>query len=344
MKKDRKRTPVEGMQIIARLLTERDGSEKSSKAFDNTDVQGDTTMPTQVPNHEQHWPEHLLPHRIEEYVRSDGQPPTQNRAFAKRVTGNQVLESIVRAQASLKLTAIDPRYFVGTCFHEAGCVNEWDTEIASPTCIKGFVSVGAFQIGEEEARRYGFQLADMLDLDKSSICMVRMAEDNRKAIRSAALLAPNAPDPDYTDSNGFVWSGGTLRAYLGIAHNKGNGFTRTTIRNHGLDWAGYQKRNPTDRIVSNRYGQDCITGGPQWPSKAPTEPVPHAPSDRILELTQPLMTGEDVAELQRHLKLKDDGTFGPKTKAAVIEFQETHGLKSDGQVGQKTWVVLLATD
>ncbi|MBF0387161.1 MAG: peptidoglycan-binding protein [Candidatus Omnitrophica bacterium] len=34
---------------------------------------------------------------------------------------------------------------------------------------------------------------------------------------------------------------------------------------------------------------------------------------------------------------KIDGKIGPKTKAAVIEFQKKHNLKADGVIGQKTW-------
>lgn len=33
---------------------------------------------------------------------------------------------------------------------------------------------------------------------------------------------------------------------------------------------------------------------------------------------------------------KVDGKFGPRTKAAVIQFQKTRGLKADGKIGYKT--------
>jgi peptidoglycan hydrolase-like protein with peptidoglycan-binding domain len=35
-----------------------------------------------------------------------------------------------------------------------------------------------------------------------------------------------------------------------------------------------------------------------------------------------------------------DGNFGPKTKAAVEEFQSSHGLTVDGIVGPNTWAAL----
>lgn len=35
-----------------------------------------------------------------------------------------------------------------------------------------------------------------------------------------------------------------------------------------------------------------------------------------------------------------DGKIGPKTKAAVMDFQKANGLKADGKVGPKTWAAL----
>lgn len=58
-------------------------------------------------------------------------------------------------------------------------------------------------------------------------------------------------------------------------------------------------------------------------------------------------TGPEVIDLQYILKFRGgddefdpgevDGIFGAKTKAAVIEFQESEELSADGIVGQKTW-------
>lgn len=292
-----------------------------------------------LPAHEQHYPDHLLPHRLEEYVFDDGRPPTQNRAFAKRVTGRQALDGVLAAQKATGLANIDPFYYVGTCFHEAGCSNEWDTEIASPTCHEGFVSVGAFQIGAEEAKRFGFKLEDMLDFEKSCECFVKLAEANLQAIQAAAGLSSTSKGPDYTDASGKIWVGGTLRAYLAITHNKGVGYMRATVKNYGLNWSAYKWRNPQDPLVGHGYGEDCITGGPFWPEAAPVPPLAH----RTLQLTVPWMTGEDVKELQRHLKIKDDGSFGPKTEATLKLFQKGHGLLDDGVCGAKTWAALLAT-
>ena len=47
--------------------------------------------------------------------------------------------------------------------------------------------------------------------------------------------------------------------------------------------------------------------------------------------------GEDVKSLQIKLGIDPIGTFGPKTEAAVKEFQSKNGLTADGVVGDTTW-------
>jgi peptidoglycan hydrolase-like protein with peptidoglycan-binding domain len=48
-------------------------------------------------------------------------------------------------------------------------------------------------------------------------------------------------------------------------------------------------------------------------------------------------TGKEVEDLQKYLKIKVDGDFGPKTEEAVKKFQKENKLTPDGIVGQKTW-------
>jgi peptidoglycan hydrolase-like protein with peptidoglycan-binding domain len=292
-----------------------------------------------LPAHEQHYPDKLLTHRIEEYVFDDGRPPTTNRAYAQRVTGAQVVAAFDVASGGHP-TSIDVRYYVATCFHESGLgTNEWDTEVATQSSPQGFVSVGAYQIGREEALRFGFALEDMLELDKATVCMVSLAEANRRALRAYANLPPVVPDPDYTDPSGAVWIGGSMRAYLAIAHNHGLGYAKQTILKYGIDWTSYKQRNPADKIVSHGYGEDCVTGGPYYPGEA----FDLSSGPRTLELRHPFMTGHDVAELQRFLKIDTDGVFGFATAAAVRAFQHAHGLVDDEIVGPKTWSALYKT-
>ena len=61
-------------------------------------------------------------------------------------------------------------------------------------------------------------------------------------------------------------------------------------------------------------------------------------------------SGPDVKELQSRLNraipavptLKEDGIFGPKTKASLLAFQKAQGLKTDGIYGPDTTAVLAA--
>jgi hypothetical protein len=219
------------------------------------------------PQHEQNYPSLLLPHRLEEYVRDDA-PPTVDRRYAVMVTGQQVLDAIELAKKNLGKLDIDSRYFVGTVFHESGCLNEWDTEVATTSSPHGFVSVGPYQIGDEEARTFNYRLSDMIDLGKASDCMLRLALRNLSSILGVCATAAGlgkVNTRDYVDPKGQTWVDGGVRAYLAIAHNHGNGYARATILNYGLDWARYKARNPHDHIVDHGYGEDCVTGGPKWP-------------------------------------------------------------------------------
>lgn len=61
--------------------------------------------------------------------------------------------------------------------------------------------------------------------------------------------------------------------------------------------------------------------------------------DRLLFFRRPMFRGEDVTELQSRLNSmgfdagKVDGIFGPKTEAAVVEFQHNRNLAEDGKAG-----------
>src|SRR3989338_4889360 len=52
--------------------------------------------------------------------------------------------------------------------------------------------------------------------------------------------------------------------------------------------------------------------------------------------------GEAVKCLQAAVGVSADGSFGPKTKAAVVAFQSINGLVADGLFGNKSRAVLVA--
>lgn len=55
---------------------------------------------------------------------------------------------------------------------------------------------------------------------------------------------------------------------------------------------------------------------------------------------KPGYKGELVAFLQERLGIATDAVYGPKTKAAVIQFQKNNNLVADGIVGPRTWSML----
>lgn len=63
--------------------------------------------------------------------------------------------------------------------------------------------------------------------------------------------------------------------------------------------------------------------------------------DRMLYHRVPMMRGDDIAEVQRRLNSlgfdagKVDGSFGPDTLAAVLDFQSNRRMAEDGIVGRK---------
>lgn len=83
---------------------------------------------------------------------------------------------------------------------------------------------------------------------------------------------------------------------------------------------------------------------PVVPSPAPPEaPTPPAYNGRPSKKGS---TGQQVTLIQQQLNADGypcgnaDGKFGPRTDAAVRQFQMDHGLTVDGVVGPKTWAAL----
>lgn len=138
---------------------------------------------------------------------------------------------------------IPAQYAVGTAQHETDfTTNEKDTEESN------FVSMGIFQISQEEMTHVGMPTANIYDLEDSIVILAALADERWQAIVKAA----GSPSPIRD-----------MPAYLALAHNQGLAAALKTIRLHGLDWTAYKARNPQLASMA-AYGDDCISGGEKW--------------------------------------------------------------------------------
>ena len=84
---------------------------------------------------------------------------------------------------------------------------------------------------------------------------------------------------------------------------------------------------------------DGICGSQSWNALVEAD---HRLGDRLLYYRDPMMRGDDVAELQRRLGQLGfdphwvDGILGPRTHKAIQQFQQNVGLPDDGVVGRST--------
>lgn len=115
---------------------------------------------------------------------------------------------------------------------------------------------------------------------------------------------------------------------------------------NNFEWHPYGGANPHDHHV-----HISVQGPPQrddarmWDlqellSATSNQVANYIPPPPLLKVGS---RGSNVMEVQSILKLPADGFFGPRTKAAVQEFQNAHGLLSDGIVGPSTWALLKGT-
>ncbi len=117
-----------------------------------------------------------------------------------------------------------------------------------------------------------------------------------------------------------------------------------------------QNRHLSDQAIAYiafiRANPQPSLGNPPPDPAPPPAPVPTPPQSttppppRILQVTTPLMTGDDVREIQTALnqagaQLQVDGVFGPGSRTAVEQYQRANGLPVTGQVDGATRTRLL---
>lgn len=169
--------------------------------------------------------------------------------------------------------------------------------------------------------------------------LARAIKLNRDAaLRSASwgafqIMGDNRKLCGFDDVEDFVKamvSGAPAQLDAFVSFIKKTGLSDELIRR---DWAGFARGYNGPAYKANKYDEKLAAafafhsaGGSHADSPRPT-------------LRQG-DDGEDVKVLQRALGIKDDGDFGPKTKAAVVAFQKKSGLHPDGIVGKNTWALL----
>lgn len=107
------------------------------------------------------------------------------------------------------------------------------------------------------------------------------------------------------------------------------------------EYAPGRKDDPKLNMNDFRTAVAAIMSGatPPRPPIPAVEPAPPAGTQPRPTLRRP-MKGDFVKQLQTKIGVDADGTFGPKTEAAVRVFQRNQNLVPDGIVGPKTWAVL----
>lgn len=103
-----------------------------------------------------------------------------------------------------------------------------------------------------------------------------------------------------------------------------------------------RKVDPSFDMVSFRTAVAAILAGTAaQPVLIPKNEPPAQPADPVGRPTLRRDARDDLVNvIQRAVGVEPDGTFGPKTEAAVREFQRNHGLVPDGIVGPATWRAL----
>jgi len=131
---------------------------------------------------------------------------------------------------------------------------------------------------------------------------------------------------------------GNALSVFATLHRKVSTMDVSRLRLHREDPLTTHKVCPGDHL-----SKSALIAGVQSalgvPVSLPEHPVPVL---RTLRLGD---RGSDVASLQHLLGMENLGTgsgvFGPKTRAAVVAFQGSHGLVADGAVGPATWRLLV---
>jgi peptidoglycan hydrolase-like protein with peptidoglycan-binding domain len=99
----------------------------------------------------------------------------------------------------------------------------------------------------------------------------------------------------------------------------------------------YQVKDLSSRVDSSKMS------GTNQAEEASAQPVEAVKTLKTIDSAQIIHVKVSPKKVQKALKAagvysgRVDGRIGQGTKAAIIEFQKSHGLKADGVLGAKTW-------
>ena len=100
-------------------------------------------------------------------------------------------------------------------------------------------------------------------------------------------------------------------------------------------------KSTDDKSGDDKSGDDKSgtkkSGGSSWRKAPESEPTKGDKSTFVSKGHYNKNEGSTVKKIQKALGVKEDGLYGPGTKAAVEKYQKENGLNVDGVVGADTW-------
>jgi len=149
-----------------------------------------------------------------------------------------------------RVSDLSPRFALGSAYHETR-YNPGENDVGDQPNQADSTSYGLYQLNRTE-QASALVWGDLNDPEVNTKVFASIS-----AARLASLETAAAAKGGWT-SDGDRW------AYLAMAHNMGLGSALKTIARYGGNWSAYKARNPSLPFVAKGYGDDVITGGPDW--------------------------------------------------------------------------------
>lgn len=146
----------------------------------------------------------------------------------------------------------------------------------------------------------------------------------------------------------FDWNGNGTPEHVGIVYkNPGGGYIKTVEGNTSTS-----SNDNGGRVMKRKRHKSVILGFARPKYKKPkriikkTDSKPEKKKIKKIDYKKlPVLKrgsrGKAVLYIQKKLRKKPDGIYGPATEKAVKNYQEKHGLTPDGIVGPNTWKKLI---